>query len=142
MLTTLRADRHVLKDTPTAKLFRRLLSCPDIITFWNAVTGEWILAYYIDKRQKLVDEMEDCGMRFEKVTPEFVEMIVTCWKTVNWKVKKRRILSHEQDRIRKQNDRILADQERWDWAKKRLSDKGLQPIPYAYDVPTGGGEVQ
>jgi hypothetical protein len=142
MLTVLQPDRHVLKETPTAKMFRRLLSCEDVITFWNGVTGEWVLGYYVDRRRKLVDEMEDCGMAFEKVTPEFVQMIVTCWKTVNWKAKKKRILSKESDRVRKQTDDIMEQQERWDWAKKNLAARGHKPLPYAFKTPISGGQVQ
>ena len=141
MLTILQPDRHVLKETPTAKLFRRLLSCPDIITFWNGETGEWVLGYYVDRRRKLIDEMEDCGMSFEKVTPEFVSMIVTCWKTVNWKVKKRRLMAKESDRVRKETDSLMDQQEKWDWMKKKLDARGLKPLPYAFSTPVSGGEV-
>ncbi len=141
MLTILQPDRHVLKETPTAKLFRRLLSCPDIITFWNGETGEWVLGYYVDRRRKLIDEMEDCGMSFEKVTPEFVSMIVTCWKTVNWKVKKRRLMAKESDRVRKETDSLMDQQEKWDWMKKKLNARGLKPLPYAFSTPVSGGEV-
>lgn len=141
-LTRISPARHVVKDTPTAKLFRRVLSFPDIFTFWNAETGVWILAYWVQKKQHLCEEMEDLGMAFEEVTPKFVQMIVSCWKPVDWKAKKQRLLSREKDRIREQNDKIMGDQERWDWAKKKLSDKGLRPIPFAFSAPVSGGEVQ
>ena len=141
MLTAINPGKHVVKDTPTAKLFRRKLNFPDILTFWNAETGEFILAYWVDKKRRLVDEMEDLGMAFEKVTPAFVKMIVDCWKTINWKVKKQRILSKEKDRVRKQNEGISEQQERYNWAKKRMAARGLKPIPYAFASPVEGGQV-
>ncbi len=141
MLTFIRPDRHVVKDTPTALMFRRRLRFEDIITFWNAETGEWILAYWVDKKRRLCDEMEDLGMAFEKVTPDLVNMIVTCWKPVNWKVKKKRLISKEHDRVRNEIDRIQEDQRHWDWAKKKLVDRGLKPVPFAFSSPVSGGQV-
>ncbi len=142
MLTVINPIKHVVKDTPAAKLFRRKLKFDNVLTFWNGETGQWVLAYWVDKKQHLVDEMEDLGMAFEQVTPDFVKMIVTCWKTVNWKVKKERLLSKEKDRVRKENEGIREQQERYDWAKKQLTARGLKPIPYAFSSPVSGGEVQ
>ena len=142
MLTVINPSRHVVKDTPAAKLFRRKLNFNKVLTFWNGETGQWVLAYWIDEKRHLVDEMEDLGMAFEQVTPDFVKMIVECWKTVNWKVKKERLLSKEKDRVRKENEGIREQQERYDWAKKQMTARGLKPIPYAFASPVSGGEVQ
>lgn len=142
MLTIIRPDRHVVKDTPTAKMFRRRLRFEDIFTFWSGETGQWILAYWVEKRRNLCEEIEDLGMAFEKVTPDLTHMIVTCWKPVNWKVKKQRLISKERDRVRNEIDKIQEEQRRWDWAKKKMSDKGLAPIPYAFKTPVAGGQVQ
>lgn len=141
MLTIIRSDRHVVKDTPTAKMFRRRLQFEDLFTYWNGETGEWILAYWVDKRRRICEEMEDLGMAFEKVTPDLVSMIVTCWKQVNWKVKKARLIAKERNRVRVEIDKIQEDQKRWDWAKKRLLDRGLRPIPFAFSSPITGGKV-
>lgn len=141
MLTIIQSDRHVVKDTPTAKMFRRRLRFSDIFTFWNAETGEWILAYWVEKRRRICEEMEDLGMAFEKVTPDLVDMIVTCWKPVNWKVKKARLVSKERDRVRNEIEKIQEEQKRWDWAKKKLADCGLRPLPFAFSSTMTGGEV-
>ena len=141
MLTFIQPSKHVVKDTPASRMFRRHLKFDDIFTFWNAETGEWILAYWVDKRRHLCDEMEDLGMSFEKVTPDLTQMIITCWKRINWGVKKSRIVSKEKDRIRKETEKIQEEQKRWDWAKKKLVDKGLRPVPYAFKAPISGGQV-
>lgn len=141
-LTIVQPSKHVVKETPTAKLFRRRLRHEDIFTYWNGETGQWILAYWINKQRRLCDEMEDLGMSFEKVTPDFIQMIVTCWKTINWKAKKARLISKEKDRVRKEVDKIQEEQRRWDWAKKQLVAKGLRPLPYVFSSPISGGEVQ
>lgn len=140
--TTIRPNIHVVKDTPVARMFRRRLKFDDIMTFWSAETGQWILGYWIDKRLQMVDEMEDLGMVFEKVTPELVQQIVTCWGSIDWKAKKKRLISKERDRIRTENDALMEQQERWDWAKKKLADKGEAPLPYAFKTPVSGGQVQ
>ena len=141
MLTIIRPDRHVVKDTPTARMFRRRLRFQDIFTFWNGETGEFILAYWVDKRRRICEEMEDLGMAFEKVTPELVRMIVTCWKPINWKVKKARLISKEKDRVRNEIDKIQEEQKRWDWAKKRMASRGLKPLPFAFSSPISGGQA-
>ncbi len=140
-LTAIQPTKHVVRDTPTSKLFRRKLGFDDIITFWSMETGEWILAYWVNRRIGLVEEMEDLGMAFEKVTPELIDMICTCWKQVDWGEKKRRLLSRERDRTRKMNDDLAEQQRRWDWAKKRMSERGKNPVPYAFKTPIRGGEV-
>lgn len=142
MLTTIQPDRHVVKETPTAKLFRRRLHFEDLFTFWNAETGEWILAYWICKRQRLCEEMEDLGMAFEKVTPDLINMIVTCWKTVDWKVKKARLVSKERTRVRLEVEKIQEQQEQWNWAKRQLISRGLRPLPFAFSSPMTGGKAR
>lgn len=81
-------------------------------------------------------------MSFEKVTPKLVRMIVDCWKPVNWKVKKQRLVSKEKDRIQKEVEKIQEEQKCWDWASKKLKEKGHRPIPYAFASPISGGQVQ
>ncbi len=141
MLTYIVPSRHVVRDTPTAKLFRKMLRFPDIFTFWNAETGQWVLSYWVEKKARLCEEVEDLGMAFEKVTPEFVQMIVSCWKVVDWKAKKQRLLSKEKDRIRIENDKLVDQNERWNWAQKKLIGRNLKPVPYAFSSPVSGGEV-
>ena len=80
-------------------------------------------------------------MAFEKVTPDLVRMIVTCWKPVNWKVKKARLISKEKDRVRNEIERIQEEQRRWDWAKKKMVARNLVPLPYAFASPASGGQV-
>ncbi len=141
MLTIIQPSKHVVKDTPVARMFRRRLNFEDILTYWNGETGEWVLSYWVSKQRRLVDEMEDLGMAFEKVTPDLVKMIVTCWKPVNWKAKKERLVSKEKDRVRNEIDKIQEEQRRWDWSKKRMADRGLKPLPYAFSSPISGGQV-
>ncbi len=140
-LTVIQPSKHVVKDTPVAKMFRRRLKFDDVVTFWSIDTGEWILGYWVDKRLRLVDEMEDLGMMFEKVTDELVDAIVTCWKAVDWRAKKQRLVSKEKDRVRNEVDKIREEQRRWDWAKRRLEARGARPIPYAFKCPISGGQL-
>ena len=141
-LTYIDPMKHLVRETTVAKVFRRQLKFEDIITFWSIETGQWILAYWIDKRRRAVEEMEDLGMAFELATPEMVRSITMCWRAIDWKAKKRRVLSKEADRVRAQNDELAEDQSRWDWAKKRLNDRGREPIPFAFGTSIKGGEVQ
>lgn len=130
-MTFLRPDVHVVRDTYHAKVFRRRLNCPDIVTFFSLETGMWILAYWINRRLRMVDEIEDLGSNFELITKELVQQIVQCWGTIDWGAKKERILSKFRDRERKQTDSLMEQQERWDWLKKRMD----KPVPYAFSSP-------
>jgi len=138
-LTVLNPRVHLVKDTGAARYFRRRLNEPDVMTFWHSITGQWILAFWLHRGKRIVEEIEDLGPNCESVTPAFVEMIVQAYGPVNLQAKKRLILSRQKDRMRKQNDDILADQERWDWARKRLKDKCI--LPYAFSTPMSRGEV-
>jgi hypothetical protein len=109
------------------------------MTFWNAETGNWVLAFWVHRGQRIVEELEDLGANCEVVSPGFVSMITEAYGPVDFKKKKRRLLSKNSDNIRKQNDAIAEDQERWNWLKKKTKDK--LPIPYAYDTPISGGGV-
>lgn len=138
-LTVLNPKVHLVKDTSTARFFRRKLNEPDVMTFWHVETGNWILAFWVHKGKRIVEELEDLGPQCQAVTPEFVNMIVSCYGPVDFRKKKKAILSRQKSRIRKQTEDILAYQEKWDWLKKRTKD--TVPIPYAYSTPMSGGKV-
>lgn len=138
-LTVLNPRVHLVKDTSAARFFRRRLNEPDVLTFWHSETGNWILAFWIHRGKKIVEEIEDLGPNCEAVTPKFVEMILAGYGAVNFAQKKKRLLSRKRENIRKQNEAIAEDQERWNWLKKKTKDK--LPIPYAYDTPISGGSI-
>ncbi len=130
-MTYLRPDVHWIKDTPTARLFRRKLKEPGVITFFSLETGQWILAYYIQRSVGLVDEVEDLGTNLELVTPELVQQICQCWGKIDWKAKKQRLLFKERSRIRKKDDDLIEEQARFDWAKKKMGGD----LPYMFETP-------
>lgn len=122
----------MVKDTGAARFFRRRLNEADVLTFWNSVTGMWILAFWVHKGKRIVEEVEDLGPNCEAVTPTFVNMIVQSYGPVNFASKKKRIISKNLANIRKQNDAVMEDQERWKWLKKKTGD--VAPLPYMIDV--------
>lgn len=134
----IQSDCHVVKQTQASLLFQRLLNTPDIFTFFNVETGQWVLAYWLNRMNRVADEIEDLGAAFEGVTPAMVQDIQRCWGPIDWKKKKRAMLSREKKRQDKLNDAVIADQERWDWLKDRTKEKS--PIPYAYYPNMKGGQ--
>lgn len=131
--------KHVVKETQVGRMFRRALNFDDVFTYFNVETGEWILAYWVNKTGHLADEVEDLGGAMEKVTPDLVQQIIRCWGHVDWAAKKRRMQSKQRSWDRKKSDAISADQERWDWLKRRYPK---MPIPYMYASPVSGGQLQ
>lgn len=136
-VTVLNPHQHLVRETPAAQFFRRRLRDPDMMTFWNQSTGQWILAYWLHKTLRIVDEIEDLGARFENMTQGFIEMIVGCYGPVDLKKTKRRLLEKNRSNIRKQTEDILDQQEKWDWLKKKMS----RPFPYMFSSPVSGGQV-
>lgn len=132
-LTVLNPRIHLPKETTASRFFRRRLSEPDVMTFWNSVTGQWILAFWVHRGKRIVEEIEDLGPNCEAVTPTFVNMIVQSYGPVDFSRKKKRLLSRNLAHIRKQNDAILEDQERWNWLKKRTGE--VSPMPYTFASP-------
>lgn len=130
---------HVIKETEIGRMFRRLLKFQDIFTYWNSETGQWILSYWLNRLGNVADEIEDLGPVMEGVCPALVQQIVTCWKPVDWKLKKKMLLANHKRFQTKKVEQIMETQERWDWAKKRLGDKA--PIPYAFVPRISGGET-
>lgn len=133
-------QRHVVQETPTAKLFRKLLKCPDIFTYFNLDTGQWILSYWVSKPIHLAEEMDDLGAAFELVNAQFVDMICRCWKPVDWKQKKKMLLRKEKRQLERESEKIIQEQERYDWLKKRMKDKS--PLPYAFKAGLKGGDLE
>lgn len=138
-LTVLNPRVHLAKETATARFFRRRLNEPDVMTFWHSETGQWVLAFWVHRGKRIVEEVEDLGPNCEAVTPDFVNMIVRSYGAVDYGKKKKMLLSRHSDNIRRQNEAIAEEQERWNWLKKRTKDK--LPIPYAYSAPVSGGAV-
>jgi len=140
-MTFIRPTAHVVKNTPTAKMFRRRLNCPDIFTFFSLETGQWILAYWIEKRVRMADEIEDLGPDFGLVTPKLVADIVVCWGNIDWKsrkkTRKQRLISKIRSQENLQNDKLSEQSDRYQWLQKRMK----KPIPYAFASPVSGGEV-
>jgi hypothetical protein len=85
------------------------------------------------KPKRIVEEFEDLGPSFEFFTENFTRMIVTSYGSVDLDKVKRRLMSRNKDRINKQTESIMEDQERWDWLRKRTKDKVA--TPYTFDCP-------
>ena len=81
-------ERQTIADTTVARMFRRLLHCPDIVTYFNHVTGQWVLAAWISRMRRVVEEIEDLGAEMEVVSsPRFVEDIMRCWGGVDYRAR-------------------------------------------------------
>ena len=129
-LTVLDPKIHLVKDTPASKFFSRKLNEPDVVTFWSSETGMWVLAFWVHRPKHIVEELEDLGPSFEYLTPTFVKMIVQAYGPVDFGKKKKHILSRNRDRLRKMDDEVLANQDRWNWLRKRTKDD--MALPYAF----------
>ncbi len=134
------ASKHVVKETEAGRMFRRLLKHDGIFTYFNSDTGQWVLATWMNRLARIAEEIEDLGPAMEGLTQALVTQIVNCWKVVDWGKKKKMLLAHQKSFLKREDEKVLQDQERYDWCKKRLNGKA--PIPYAFTPRISGGEVQ
>lgn len=138
-LVRITPDKHVVKETEAGRMFRRLLKFNDVFTYFNADTGQWVLAYWVNRIGSLADEIEDLGPAMEAVTPDLVGMIVRCWKPVDWQKKKKLILDRHKLFLQKSSEELIEENARYKWAQKRA--KGRSPVPYAFAPGISGGQV-
>ncbi len=139
MPTVLDPRIHHVKTTPISKFFGRRLHDSDIMTFFHRETEQWILAYWLNRKRKWVEEIEDLGSNFEYVTETFVSAIVSCYGQVDFGRFKKKLISNHRDRIRKDCEELQESQETWDWAKKRVQHKA--PVPFMFSAPVSGGRI-
>jgi hypothetical protein len=133
-ITKLRADIHRVVETPIAHFFRRHLNDPEIITFFNHETGQWVLAYWLHRDRRIVDEIDDLGDHFQEVTPEFVQSLERSRNFYNKDDLKKKYILQSRRQAEKLDADIYQDQERWDWMRKRTKEKAI--VPYMVDVGT------
>lgn len=138
----IRRDRHIPRETEIGRFFRRELNCPAIFTFWNAERSMWVLAYWLDPSETIMDEIEDLGHDFEDVTQGFVAMIRAGWGVgIDWGAHKKRLLARQAGKIQKENESIYQAQEEWDWVKKKHRARYQNELPYAIDVGVPGPQT-
>lgn len=139
-ITQIDPSKHVVKDTPAARFFRRRLRCDDIMTFYHRVTGQWILAYWLNRVKHKVDELDDLGHNFELIDQPFVEMIERCWGPVDFKRMKNRVKQREAIRQKAELEEALEAQDMWNWLRRRTKDKAV--VPYMLDMGNiSGGQT-
>jgi len=119
-ITRLIPGIHRVRDTPFARTLRRRLNDPDIITFKHRATNQWILAYWLDRRRGIVDEIEDLGPNFELCQEQLVADLERCRGTVDFKKHKRRVIERRRDHARKMTDDTRELSERHMWLQKKL----------------------
>ena len=127
-MVRLRRDRHVIRETPVGRFLRKRLKYPPIFTYFNMETGQWILCFWINKGAGLAYEIDDLGRNFELVTAELVQTFQENLTYVDKKALKDKVVLRAARSKKKKDDEILADQERWDWMKKKTQHKS--PVPY------------
>jgi len=137
-ITKLLSGVHTVRETEASRFFQRHLNDPDIVTIWNHETQNWILAYWVDKDKGFVDEIDDLGPNFEMMTRDFVKSLEATRQTTHVREHKEKILRNAKRRMFKECEKVQADQERWDWLRKKTKDKCVVPFSMGGGKTTGG----
>jgi len=138
-ITKLRRGVHFIRDTEAAKYLRRHLNDPDLITFFNAETGQYVLAYWVNRDRAIVDEIDDLGPNFEVMTHEFIRSLEESRRGTDPKELKRKLLRNAKRRTGRELERLEEHNDQYDWMKKRTADKA--PLPYMYGGGIKGGQA-
>lgn len=127
---TIELDRrkHFVRETWVSRFFQQRHNEPNIITFWNTETNQWVLGTWLNKDRGLVAEIDDLGANFETMTAEFVQSIGRCYK--------REVLAKERERLIRDWKRQKAWQEeslanytdRYNHLKKRNRGRTEAPL--------------
>lgn len=130
-IVRLSPDKYMIRDTEVAHHFSRELGC-ECVTYFFPETEQWILAVWLDRDKGLVEELEDLGTNFELLDRALAQKIKRGWGRRDVKEYKKQLMRRRAHRIFAKNEAIAADQERYDWLKKKTGE----PIPYAFKAPT------
>ena len=117
---------HFVVETWAARFFRRILRDEQIITVWCAVTGRWLLMYWVDKANGAVNEIDDLGATLDAITPELVEDLRRTRKPTTVNALRERILRQQKDAARAISDSEAEQRLFREWMRK----KGIPPIYY------------
>lgn len=72
---TIRRDEHQIIETDFVRYLRRRLRHAALFTAYNATTGRWFLAYWINKDRGLANDVDDLGPNMEFATRKLVNQL-------------------------------------------------------------------
>jgi hypothetical protein len=125
-ITILRRGIHRVVDTPFVRHLRVRLNDPDLVTFFNLETGQWILGYWLSRTRGMVDEIDDLGPRMELANRGLAEELVACRRVTDFRSVKRRLLRKRKAQAQEQLDSLEECHDQRAWLKKR----GIPPPMY------------
>lgn len=116
--TQLDRSKHILRETSQVRDLRRMLDDPDLVTFFNVETGQWILAYWLDKSKGRVDEIDDLGPNFELLTRSFVESLRQSRRATDFKDLKRGLQRAARTKHLQWQDEMEEQQDHGDYFRR------------------------
>ncbi|MHC4511295.1 MAG: hypothetical protein ACYTAO_20490 [Planctomycetota bacterium] len=72
---TIRRDEHRIIETDFVRHLRRTLRDDSLFTALNVQTGQWFLAYWINKDRGLANDVDDLGPNMEFATRKLVNQL-------------------------------------------------------------------
>ena len=72
---TVRPGEHVIRDTDFVRHLRQRLRDDSLFTAYNTETGQWFLAYWINKDRGLANDVDDLGPNMEFATGRLVKQL-------------------------------------------------------------------
>lgn len=132
-ITQLNPQRHLVRDTPHTHYLRRHLKDEALLTYFNLDTQQWVLGYWIDRNRGVIDEIEDLGPNFERLTRELVKSLERTYAFYTKDDLKKRYLRRARHFEQKMREETAEANEQWNWCKKRTKEKA--PVPWM--VSTG-----
>jgi hypothetical protein len=72
-IVTLKRGKQRLQDLDLTRFLRKELNDPELLTFWDVDTQQWVLAYWVHKDQGVVNVIEHLGTDLSYVDRAWVK---------------------------------------------------------------------
>lgn len=126
MLTYLSPDRHHVRETEFVRFLRSHLNDPDLITYFNRDTGEYVLAYWVYKDKGVVSDVEPLGPNMEGATRQLVQDLSMTRGPTDWAALKKGYLEKDRAAHRKQQELLEEHKDQYDYLKRKTG----RQVPY------------
>lgn len=110
---------HKIRETEFVRVLRRRLNDPDLITYFNMETGLWVLAYWLSKTDRTVDEIEDLGPNLELATRDLADELERCRQATNFNGIKQKLIAKKRAKHRRFCDDMEKSKDERSWLHKR-----------------------
>ena len=116
---TVDLSEHAIIDTECVRHLRRHLHDESLFTAFNTVTGQWFLAYWINKDRGLANDIDDLGPNMEFATRDLIRQLERSREGVTADDIKKRFFDAQMRNVEFETEGAQERQEVQNWVQKK-----------------------